>query len=607
MKNKENRHLPLLTAVLLAVLLIASVVSSSCGTSSGYNGTVSTTDPSFSPDSTDEYSSESPSDTGGVPSGTAPSPVSTPIPTSASTSVTDPTDTHPVTTVTPDTTSTPLTTEPHGTTAPVTTSSPVTTADPVITSAPATSAAQITTSVPPNTSAPGETSSPVTEPDTPETTSHVHVFSDWQIRTAPTCTESGTQIRTCSCGEEQTQTVAPLGHKIVNDPAVSATPRTPGLSVGSHCCICDTVITEQKTVYFTNYSDPSLYASHYYYDYIGTLPNGEALQNLYNIFEADCLAFHTSGEDAEGEDGEYIVSAPNVTELGLTIDEAYSVWSVFRYDHPLYYWIKASVGGLKTTIGSQIIYNVRLYCTEEYASGSARTAVNQKIYAGIAKFMESMNPESSDYMMAFQIHDAIAHKIDYAYSAPDVPEDAPWAHSVEGFFLRDAGVCECYAKTFLMFMTLNDIECILVTNDVHSWNMLRADDGKWYWVDATWDDVPNWSEGVCHLYFCVNDTEMLWRGYYNAELHSDTFFTDPMHTLNLQASVGDGFSISLPARSSVPYSSADHPVKVENFSVGHNDYYISGYDSVSLKKYYASDVFPDTLEYRGYTYRIIKP
>ena len=367
------------------------------------------------------------------------------------------------------------------------------------------------------------------------------------------------------------------------------------------------MITEQKTVLFTDYSDPTLYASHYYYDYIGTLPNGKALQSLYNIFEADCLAFHSSGKDAEGNGGEYIVSAPNVTELGLTINEAYSVWSVFRNDHPLYYWIKSSVGGLKSTVGSNVTYYVRLYCSAEYASGSVRTATNNKIYVGIAEFMENMNPESSDYMMAFQIHDAIAHKIDYAYSSPGVPETAPWAHSIEGFFFHDSGVCECYAKTFLMFMTLNGIDCILVSNDFHAWNMLRADDGKWYWVDATWDDAPNWSEGVCHLYFCVNDTEALWRGYYNEEINSDTFFSNYMHTLNFQTSFDGGFSISLPERSLTPYTSTNHPVKVENFTVGHNDYYVSGYDTVSVKKYYSSDVFPDTIEYSGRIYRIIKP
>ena len=46
-----------------------------------------------------------------------------------------------------------------------------------------------------------------------EATRYHHNFSDWQIRTEPTCTENGEKYRTCSiCGEEETEVIFPLEH-----------------------------------------------------------------------------------------------------------------------------------------------------------------------------------------------------------------------------------------------------------------------------------------------------------------------------------------------------------------------------------------------------------
>ena len=67
--------------------------------------------------------------------------------------------------------------------------------------------------------------------------------------TAPTCTETGIETATCTrCGDEQTQTVAALGHSEVVDPAVPATCSTSGKTEGSHCSRCLEVLTPQEDV-----------------------------------------------------------------------------------------------------------------------------------------------------------------------------------------------------------------------------------------------------------------------------------------------------------------------------------------------------------------------
>lgn len=41
---------------------------------------------------------------------------------------------------------------------------------------------------------------------------HTHSFSEWDTTVNPTCTEDGTKVRYCSCGEKQSETVVMLGH-----------------------------------------------------------------------------------------------------------------------------------------------------------------------------------------------------------------------------------------------------------------------------------------------------------------------------------------------------------------------------------------------------------
>ena len=75
-----------------------------------------------------------------------------------------------------------------------------------------------------------------------------HDYND--VLTAPTCTEQGYTMYTCSrCDDSYIGNyVDALGHTEVIDKAVAATCTKTGLTQGSHCSVCGTVITAQKTV-----------------------------------------------------------------------------------------------------------------------------------------------------------------------------------------------------------------------------------------------------------------------------------------------------------------------------------------------------------------------
>ena len=76
-----------------------------------------------------------------------------------------------------------------------------------------------------------------------------HNYGSYVQTKSPTCTEKGTETTTCSrCSATTSRDIAALGHSVVTDEAVAATCTTSGLTEGSHCSRCDTVLEEQETV-----------------------------------------------------------------------------------------------------------------------------------------------------------------------------------------------------------------------------------------------------------------------------------------------------------------------------------------------------------------------
>ncbi|MCC8073059.1 MAG: fibronectin type III domain-containing protein, partial [Clostridiales bacterium] len=75
-----------------------------------------------------------------------------------------------------------------------------------------------------------------------------HTYSEEII--AATCTTDGYTLHTCTlCGNSyESDAVEATGHTVVTDKAVAATCTSTGLTKGSHCSVCGTVITAQTTV-----------------------------------------------------------------------------------------------------------------------------------------------------------------------------------------------------------------------------------------------------------------------------------------------------------------------------------------------------------------------
>ena len=119
------------------------------------------------------------------------------------------------------------------------------------------------------------------------------------------------------------------------------------------------------------------------------------------------------------------------------------------------------------------------------------------------------NAKGNRYDKVKYIHDYIVDNAEY--------DDLGKSNNgnIYGLLIEKNAVCEGYAKAFQYLLNLLDIPNIIVygeginsnnESEFHSWNYVQMDNGKWYAVDATWDDpiiIGNGriTEDIKHEYF----------------------------------------------------------------------------------------------------------
>ena len=82
-----------------------------------------------------------------------------------------------------------------------------------------------------------------------------HSWSDWALLTEATCTEGGTEIRSClSCGAEETRPTDALGHAPAAIPGTAPTCEADGLTEGEVCSRCGAVLKAQQALPATGHS-----------------------------------------------------------------------------------------------------------------------------------------------------------------------------------------------------------------------------------------------------------------------------------------------------------------------------------------------------------------
>lgn len=93
------------------------------------------------------------------------------------------------------------------------------------------------------------------------------------------------------------------------------------------------------------------------------------------------------------------------------------------------------------------------------------------------------------YEQLKSIHDYICNFTNYDL-------EADFCSSAVGAIVQPGVVCEGYSKAFKLICDRLDIPCVLIFGNfnsekrtAHMWDYVQMEDGKWYAVDVTWDDL----------------------------------------------------------------------------------------------------------------------
>ncbi len=295
----------------------------------------------------------------------------------------------------------------------------------------------------------------------------------------------------------------------------------------------------------------------YGYEYLATLENGEDLQELYDKIDTKAILFDL-GYTSELGEGNTLVTVSYST-YGISGDDARKVWEIYKDDHPLYYWLdpEASITESKISIAVEA----------DLVTKTVRSQYTKDINAALEEIITSTNGVYSAYSIVLAYHDTLIERMDLAYEGDGVmPSAEHISNTILGAFSTGKGTSTAYAKALQLLLDYSEIESVLVngTRDgiPHTWNIVKLDDGKWYWCDLTLDE-----EDLDATAFCLTEEE---------------FFALPYeYEYYLPTGVGDTYLYELPERAESAYSGDELKIG-DTFTVDGFTYAVSGYNKVKL-------------------------
>ncbi|MFR5029193.1 MAG: transglutaminase domain-containing protein, partial [Coprococcus sp.] len=190
----------------------------------------------------------------------------------------------------------------------------------------------------------------------------------------------------------------------------------------------------------------------------------------------------------------------DVSELGLTRDDINNgaVRSIIN-SHPEF--ISLSGGYTYWTSGSSITKIAFTYLTNAKEEQQELDAALQEVKSKI----DTSGMSDEEIVLAY--HEYLTSTVAYAY------EDyfngtiaANNGYDMYGALVKHSCVCQGYAETMFYLLREAGLSCAIASSENinHAWNIVKIH-GKWYHIDATWDD-PVWDMPgrSYHDYFLVS-------------------------------------------------------------------------------------------------------
>ena len=204
--------------------------------------------------------------------------------------------------------------------------------------------------------------------------------------------------------------------------------------------------------------------------------------------------------------------------------------SMIKTDNPRIFWIDwiDALGRLRYDTGSTATYAAMAF-PEGTTLETHKELFLAAIDTAVAEIQASLPANAGVYDKAKAIHDWLcvnntynsaqtsSHKKDhdpvsFAYQA---------AHSAYSAIVKGdeyQPVCEGYASAFKILCEELGVPCVSVHGSTtfasgHMWNCVQTEDGKWYIVDVTGDDVDTSGIDYYHYYFMIGSDKVANQGY----------------------------------------------------------------------------------------------
>lgn len=157
-----------------------------------------------------------------------------------------------------------------------------------------------------------------------------------------------------------------------------------------------------------------------------------------------------------------------------------------------------TVHSSKNGKGNKVLESVLEVNVQYYEDARQLEEVNKRV----AELLPKLELEKkSRYKKIKKIHDFVVNYLQYSHGGA-------YPYSAYGALTEGSAVCQGYAQLMYKLLMVAGIPCKTVTGKVymngimedHVWNVVKLK-GKWYYLDATWDDPVGNGDMLIYDYF----------------------------------------------------------------------------------------------------------